>query len=178
MKAGFHVLACLGALGVSGAALAGTTITSHPVSAARPVSVRSVRTGVTHTGAYHPGGIYGKHGFFGAHASRGSYAHVWRHWGGSFHYGPVTGIYLGFFDNPWYWGYPVYYYGYPVYPYASPASGGAAPATDPSTLCGSWQLAGEAGQYQWVTAPCPLTKPASQPTPATPSTPSSGSPQQ
>ena len=183
MKAGLHLLICMGGLSISVAAHAGNTVISHPVTSVRTTSVRAVsvagargRAGVAHTGAFHPGGIYGNHGFYGNrgnHGTRGSYSHVWRHWGGSFHYAPVSGIYLGFYDNPWYWGYPVYYYGYPIYPYdaagSAPANTGAAAPEQPA-ICGSWQLAGGGPQYQWVTAPCPLPKAAVEPAPASQAT--------
>ena len=109
-------------------------------------SGHAVRAG--YNGGYHYGG-YG-----------------WRGW--PYFYGPALGLYLGFYSDPWFWGYPGYsYYGYPAYPvpaYAppvvpypgadSPAPSAAPQAQSVPQTCGSWQWNAAEKQYHWVTNGC------------------------
>jgi hypothetical protein len=199
VKSALQFIISMTLMAIPFAARAGNT--THPAPAAIHASpahsagVRGVSRATSHISrpngiAFHPGGVYGNHQRYGSHGFHGSYVHVWRHWGGSFRYGPVFGVYLGFFDNPWYYGYPVYYYGYPVYPYYD-APGAAANApnvaekSDRHAVCGYWQYSDKDHQYVWIPEACPLPVQPNQlgqpdqPAPITqsaPSNPSTGSP--
>jgi hypothetical protein len=146
------------------------TVGAHPV-AARPVFVRpSGATGahpfshrfVPQGRAYQPGGVFGAHRLYGSRGYHGTYVHVWHNWGGSFHYGPVFGVYLGYYDNPWFLGYPVYYQGYPIYPYAEEKKDSKVvplEAAQSGFVCGDWQYGEKDHQFYWVPAPCPPPPP-------------------
>ena len=122
------------------------------------------------------GGVYrGGGGYRGGY--RGGYygGRGWGGWGYGF-YGPAFGLALGYYANPWLWGYPYDYYGYPYYPaysgpaYDAPVYNGqvyngqgstydAPPATYSSNpqapqACGSWQWDATAKQYHWNNSGC------------------------
>ncbi len=85
-------------------------------------------------------------------------------WGWPYFYGLAPGLYLGYYDSPWYWGYPGYDYGYPGYPtqdappqgYAPgpDAYNGAPPMAAAPQACGNWQFSQADRQYHWVTNGC------------------------
>ena len=101
-------------------------------------------------GGYHDGGGY--HG--GYYGGRGYYGF----------YGPAFGLYLGYYANPWLWGYPDDYYGYPYYPAynapsdAPPMAYSQTPQTPQAApqpqACGSWQWNATEQQYHWMTNGC------------------------
>ena len=80
------------------------------------------------------------------------------------------GFYLGYYDDPWFWGYPGYYYSYPdayddapppvapvvredgVAPQASVPPAGATASS--AQTCGHWQWATSDQQYHWVNNGC------------------------
>ena len=115
-------------------------------------------------GGYRGGGFHG--GYYGGYHG-GGYYHGYRgHYG---YYGPAFGLYLGYWSDPWFWGYPYGYYGYPYYPYygatvaPAPAPGDAPPmanqpapqaAAPQAQACGNWQWNETEKRYHWVTNGC------------------------
>ncbi len=103
------------------------------------------------------GGFHGGYrgGYRGGWGYRGGYG--WGGWGWPY-YGAALGLYLGYYDDPWYWGYPGYYYGYAPYavaPYPdAPPVAKAQPAPSASQVCGNWQWGQADQQYHWVTNGC------------------------
>ena len=118
-------------------------------------------------GGFHGGGAYhGGGGFRGGGGYRGGYygGHGGYYGGRGWGYGPAFGLYLGYYANPWLWGYPYDYYGYPYYPTYDAGSNEAPPmqysqspqapqAAAPQT-CGSWQWDAGQNQYHWMTNGC------------------------
>ncbi|MDE1917690.1 MAG: hypothetical protein KGJ57_18075 [Sphingomonadales bacterium] len=115
-------------------------------------------------GGFH--GSYGVRGGYdgGFHGYRGGWG-GWRGWGWPYYYGASLGFYLGYDDDPWYWGYPGYYYDDPEMTpeeaYAPPAlqdgppiASAPPPAQQSSDICGNWLWDTAQQQYHWVANGC------------------------